>query len=183
MAIFINTGGPMSSDLEKRVARLEATEAVRYAFHRYFHAIDNNNIDLLINEVFTKNVVLEVANYPPGSGKNLLLDTEEKIRAVYGPIKADGHRHNATNVSVLVNEDSTEAQVTAYFVTTIAWGNQGGIYEGTFVPAGDGTWKAKHWLVSSQWGWRLADAGMELPAPYLYEPPSVGTNYGGYQPK
>ena len=173
----------MSSDLEKRVARLEATEAVRYAFNRYFHAIDNNNIDLLINEVFTKNVVLEVANYPPGSGKNLLLDTEEKIRAVYGPIKADGHRHNATNVSVLVNKSATKAQVTAYFVTTMAWGNQGGVYEATFVPDDDGTWKAKHWLVSSQWGWRLADAGMELPAPYLYEPPSVGTKQGGYQPK
>jgi hypothetical protein len=51
------------------------------------------------------------------------------------------------------------------------------------VPDDDGTWKAKHWLVSSQWGWRLADAGMELPAPYLYEPPSVGTKHGGYQPK
>ena len=173
----------MSSDLEKRVARLEATEAVRYAFNRYFHAIDNNNIDLLINEVFTKNVVLEVANYPPGSGQNLLLDTKEKIRAVYGPIKADGHRHNATNVSVVVNKSATKAQVTAYFVTTMAWGNQGGVYEATFVPDDDGTWKAKHWLVSSQWGWRLADAGMELPAPYLYEPPSVGTNHGGYQPK
>jgi len=112
-----------------------------------------------------------------------LLDTEEKIRAVYGPIKADGHRHNATNVSVVVNKSATKAQVTAYFVTTMAWGNQGGVYEATFVPDDDGTWKAKHWLVSSQWGWRLADAGMELPAPYLYEPPSVGTKHGGYQPK
>jgi hypothetical protein len=51
----------------------------------------------------------------------LLLDTEEKIRAVYGPIKADGHRHNATNVSIVVNKSATKAQVTAYFVTTMAW--------------------------------------------------------------
>ncbi|MFM7094335.1 MAG: nuclear transport factor 2 family protein, partial [Actinomycetota bacterium] len=103
----------MSADLERRIARLEAIEAVRYAFHRYFHAIDNNNIDLLINEVFTKDAVLVISNYPPGSGQNLLLDTEEKIRAVYGPIKADGHRHNAANTSVWVNDDVTEAKVTA----------------------------------------------------------------------
>jgi len=127
-------GGNMSADLERRIARLEAIEAVRYAFHRYFHAIDNNNIDLLINEVFTKDAVLVISNYPPGSGQNLLLDTEEKIRAVYGPIKADGHRHNAANTSVWVNDDVTEAKVTSFFVTTIAWGNQGGMYEGTFVP-------------------------------------------------
>ena len=78
MFSFTNTGGPMSSDLEKRVARLEATEAVRYAFNRYFHAIDNNNIDLLINEVFTKNVVLEVANYPPGSGRTCCSTLKKK---------------------------------------------------------------------------------------------------------
>ena len=176
-------GGNVSADLERRIARLEAIEAVRYAFHRYFHAIDNNNIDLLINEVFTKDAVLVISNYPPGSGQNLLLDTEEKIRAVYGPIKADGHRHNAANTSVWVNDDVTEAKVTSFFVTTIAWGNQGGMYEGTFVPMGDGTWKAKRWLVSSQWGWRLTDTDLKLPAPYLYEPPSVGTEMGGYQPK
>ena len=65
---------------------------------------------------------------------------------------------------------------------SIAWGNQGGMYEGTFVPMGDGTWRARRWLVSSQWGWRLADAGLELPDPYLYDPPSTGTEMGGHQP-
>jgi hypothetical protein len=38
-------------------------------------------------------------------------------------------------------------------------------------------------LVSSQWGWRLTDTEHAMPAPYLYEPPSVGTEMGGYQPK
>lgn len=173
----------MSGDLEARIARLEAIEAVRYTFHRYLHSIDNNAIDRLFTDVFTPDAVLVIANYPPGSGQNLLLDTEDKIRAVYGPIRADGHRHNASNTSVWVNEDVTEAQLTSYFVTTIAWGNQGGIYEGTFVPMGDGTWRARRWLVSSQWGWRLADAGLELPDPYLYDPPSTGTEMGGHQPR
>jgi hypothetical protein len=173
----------MSADLERRIARLEAIEAVRYAFHRYLHSIDNNRIDQLLAEVFTADAKLEIANYPPGSGQNLVLDSEDKIRAIYGPIKADGHRHNAANTSIVVNDDCTEAQLTSYFVTTIAWGNQGGIYEGTFVPAGDGTWKAKVWRVSSQWGWRLADTGMELPDPYLYDPPAVGTRHDGMQPK
>jgi hypothetical protein len=173
----------MSADLERRIARLEAIEAVRYAFHRYLYSIDNNDIDRLITEVFTPDVVLVIANYPPGSGKNLLLDTEAKIRSVYEPVVADGHRHNASNTSVWVNDDITEAKLTSYFVTTIAWGNQGGMYEATFVPAGDGTWKAKRWLVSSQWGWRLADTSLNLPAPYLYEPPSVGVEMGGRQPR
>jgi hypothetical protein len=128
-------------------------------------------------------VVVEISNYPPGSGKNLLLTTADEIQRVYGPIPADGHRHNATNTSIVVNEECTEALLTSYFVTTIAWGNQGGIYEATFVPAGDNTWRAKRWLVSSQWGWRLADIPLELPPPYLYEPPSVGSHHGGMQPR
>jgi hypothetical protein len=110
-----------------------------------------------------------------------LLTSADEIRKVYGPIPADGHRHNATNTSIVVNDDLTEAYVTSFFVTTIAWGNQGGIYEATFVPMGDGTWRASKWLVSSQWGWRLADIPMELPPPYLYEPPSVGSHHGGMQ--
>lgn len=171
----------MSQDLERRIARLEAIEAVRHAFNRYFHAIDNNKIDVLINEVYAPNVVVEVGNYPPGSGNNLLLDTEEKIRGIYQPIPADGHRHNPTNTSVVVNDDLTEAYVTSYFVTTIAWGNQGGIYEATFIPMGDGTWRASKWLVASQWGWRLKDIPMELPPPYLYETPSTGSHYDGMQ--
>lgn len=173
----------MSADLERRIARLEAIEAVRYAFHRYIHAIDNNDIDLLIREVLTPDATLIVANYPPGSGQNLVLDTEAKIRSVYEPVKADGHRHNPSSTSVWVNDDLTEAKLTSYFVTTMAWGNQGGMYEGTFVPAGDGTWKAKRWLVSSQWGWRLTDTEYPMPAPYLYDTPSTGTEMGGYQPR
>lgn len=173
----------MSQDLERRIARLEAIEAVRYAFARYFHAIDNNKIDVLINEVFAPNCVVEIANYPPGSGKNLLLQGPDQIKATYGPIPADGHRHNPANTSIVINDGITEAYVTSYFVTTIAWGNQGGIYEATFVPMGDGTWRASKWLVSSQWGWRLADIPMELPAPYLYDPPSTGSHYGGMQPR
>lgn len=170
------------SDLERRIARIEAIESVRYTFNRYFHAIDNNRIDVLINEVFAPNVVVEIANYPPGTGKNLLLDREEQIRGIYEPIPADGHRHNATNTSIVVNDDATEAQLTSYFVTTIAWGNQGGVYEATFVPTDDGRWRASRWLVSSQWGWRLTDTTPDMPAPYLFDPPSTGSQYGGMQP-
>ena len=61
--------------------------------------------------------------------------------------------------------------------------NPSPIAEATFVPMGDGTWRASKWLVSSQWGWRLADIPMELPPPYLYEPPSVGSHHGGMQPR
>jgi hypothetical protein len=172
----------MSHDLERRIARLEAIEAVRYAFARYFHAIDNNRIDVLIDEVFTPDVVVEISNYPPGTGKNLLLESADAIRKVYEPIPADGHRHNPTNTSILVSEDLQSAEVTSYFVTTGAWVNQGGIYEATFAPCDDGRWKAKRWLVSSQWGWRLADAGIDLPEPYLYSPPSVGSHHQGMQP-
>jgi hypothetical protein len=173
----------MSQDLERRIARLEAIEAVRYAFHGYFHAVDNNRIDVLLDEVFTPDVVVEIANYPPGSGKNHVLTTADEIRAIYEKVRASGERHNATNTSIVVNDDCTEAQVTSYWITTIAWANQGGIYEATFVPVGDGRWKAKRWLVSSQWGWRLKDIPMELPAPYLYDPPSTGTHHDGMQPR
>lgn len=168
-------------DLERRIARLEATEAVRHTFHRYLHAIDNNRIDVLIDEVFTPDVVVEVANFPPGTGRNLLLDDEAAIRRLYEPIPADGHRHNAANTSIVVDDELATAHLTSYFVTTIAWGNQGGMYEATFVPTAGGTWSARRWLVSSQWGWRLTDTALDVGEPSLYDPPSVGTEHDGMQ--
>ena len=87
------------SDLERRIARIEVIESVRYTFNRYFHAIDNNRIDVLINEVFAPNVVVEIANYPPGTGKNLLLDREEQILLLF--------RHSAAGY-VLVRSVSAD---------------------------------------------------------------------------
>ena len=72
--------------------------------------------------------MVEVANLPPGSGKHLVLDDEASIRRVYAPIPADGHRHNAANTSIVVDDDLAEAQLTSYLVTTIARGDQGGVY-------------------------------------------------------
>jgi hypothetical protein len=180
------TSDPSAGDLaalERRIARLEAIEAVRYAFNRYLHAVDNNRVDVLVGEVFTEDVEVVIANYPPGSGKNHLLHGSDAVRSIYEPVRAGGQRHNAANTSVVVADDLGEAHLTSYFVTTLAWGNQGGMYEATFVPTGDGTWKAKRWLVSSQWGWKLTDTDLELPDPYLSDPPSVGTGHDGMQPR
>jgi SnoaL-like domain len=148
----------VSSSLEARIARLEATEAVRRTFNRYLYFLDGGKVDDLL-EVFATDAVMEAMNYPPGTGGTLKFETRENIAAIFRPLKPGPGRHNSANTSIAVADDARSATLTSYFVTSMPNGIQGGFYEGTLRATTDdpaGPWEIVQWRVSSQWGWRVS---------------------------
>ena len=144
--------------LEARIARLEATEAVRRTFNRYLYFLDGGKVDDLL-EVFALDATMEAMNYPPGTGGTLRFEGRERIGELYRPLKAGSFRHNSTNTSIAVADDARSATLTSYFLTAAPNAIQGGVYEGTMRAVGDdpaGTWEIVTWRVASQWGWNVA---------------------------
>ena len=144
--------------LEARIARLEATEAVRRTFNRYLWFLDGGKVDDLL-AVFAVDATMEAMNYPPGTGGTLRFDGRDAIAEIYRPLRAGAFRHNSTNTSIAVADDALTASLTSYFLTASPNGIQGGVYEGTLRavsadPAG--IWEIVSWRVSSQWGWNVA---------------------------
>ncbi len=147
------------SDLESRIERLEIIEAVRSTFHEYTHYLDGGFVDDLLG-VFTDDAEMTAANYPPGSGNDLVLNGRDEIRTIYAPLTYGSFRHHATNSTVSVADDRRSAELSSYFITALPYSVQGGLYQGTFVPV-DGLWRIKVWRVASTWGWRTP--GKDLP--------------------
>jgi len=147
-----------------RLERLEIVEAVRSTFHEYTHYLDGGFVDDLL-AVFTPDAEMTAANYPPGSGKDVVLRGRDEIRTIYGPLPFGAFRHHATNSTVSVADDRRSAQLSSYFVTASPYGLGGGLYQGTLVPS-EGRWLISQWRVASTWGWRIQ--GQTEP-PYLQE--------------
>ena len=144
--------------LEARIARLEATEAVRRTFNRYLYFLDGGKVDDLL-QVFATEATMEAMNYPPGTGGTLTFSGRDHIAEIYRPLKAGAFRHNSTNTSIAVADDGRSATLTSYFLTASPNGIQGGVYEGTLRATTDdpaGVWEIVAWRVSSQWGWNVA---------------------------
>jgi hypothetical protein len=166
-------------DLSIRVARLEAESAVRRLLHRYLHGIDVAATAELL-ELFTDDAVVELRNFPPGSGKDRDLVGRDAINAVYSLLTAGTHRHHAANTSIVVADDAMSAELSSYLLTTRDHNLSGGMYEGTAVrDAHDGRWRFSHWRVSSSWGWRVT--GQDEP-PYLKELLAERALRGGWPP-
>jgi hypothetical protein len=150
-------------DLARRVERLEIIEKVRSTFHEYTHYLDGGFVGDLL-QVFTPDAEMIAANYPPGSGEDVVLSGREGIRAIYEPLSFGAFRHHATNSTVAVADDLASAELSSYFITASQYGFGGGLYQGTFVPY-EGMWRIASWRVASTWGWRLEGQA----PPYLAE--------------
>jgi hypothetical protein len=151
-------------DLARRVDRLEIIEAVRSTFHEYTHYLDGGFVDDLLG-VFAADAEMTAANYPPGSGHDVVLQGHEGIRSIYDALTFGAFRHHATNATVSVADDHQSAELSSYFITASPYAFGGGLYQGTFVPV-DGLWRIRTWRVASTWGWRIS--GQDAP-PYLQE--------------
>jgi SnoaL-like domain len=160
------------SDLEARVARLEAESEVRRLLHRYVHGVDNASWDQLAR-CFDVNAHVKVVNYPPGSGRSDEFRGHERISLLYAPLRAGSYRHHSANASITVAADATAAEVSSYFLTASDLALGGGLYEGTAHLTPDG-WRLTTWQVTSSWGWKV---GAERP--YLAELLATGTLRGG----
>ncbi len=160
-------------DLLARVVRLEAKEACISTFNEYLHYLDGEFVDDLIG-LFIEDALLEVMDYPPGTGKNLECKGHEEIRPVYEEHLGVMSRHHSANVTVNVRPGGKAADVSAFFLTAFHVGAMGGlaggIYEATleFV---DGKWLFTWLRISSNWGWIV----FQDSPPLLDEPLGAGT--------
>ena len=158
----------MSRQLEARITRLECKEACLSSFHEYLHYLDAGLTDDLI-QVFAPDAQLDVINFPPGSGKDLHFSGVDEIRGLY-----DGHpsgigRHHSANVAINVAVDSQSAELSAYFITSGAFGFGGGLYQASLQP-GMLRWQFLQMRITSTWGWVMpTDA-----EPYLAEQLGAG---------
>lgn len=137
--------------LTARVARLEAKEACVSTFNEYLHHLDGDRLEELL-QVFTPDAELVVVNFPPGSGKDLVFQGREGMRELYGAHHGGIGRHHSANVTVNVEGD--EAELSAYFITSGAYGFGGGLYQASLKPHG-AKWLIARMRIVSTWGWRI----------------------------
>ena len=120
---------------------------------------------------------LELRNFPPGTGGNLLYTGPDEIRGLYAAFVGEGARHHSANVSVVPSEALDQVEMTAYFHTTLEYALTGGIYELQLQPRLD-TWQISRLRISSTWGWAIPHTD----PPFLKEPFSAGTLRDGRPP-
>lgn len=148
--------------LRASVARFEAKDAVQALFHRYLYALDLDRADEVL-ACFAPDAVLNVLNFPPGSGEDLHLHGPEQIRPLYSrhagaeePSIKGGH-HSA-NVSVAISDDATNGELSAYFMTSVGTHGwiQGGMYQ-LRARSIDGRWLVTEMNIISGWGWATSE--------------------------
>ena len=149
-----------NSNLEQRVARLEAKEAVLSAFNRYLYCLDTGFGDDIV-DCYTDDAVLDVPNFPDAGGKDLHFEGRAEIAPLYAPYgeRPKGIRggHHSANIAIDVAPDLSRADVTAYFMTGTANGVQGGRYEGVMRQENDGVWRWQTLSITSAWGWKAKE--------------------------
>jgi hypothetical protein len=164
------------TDLRRRVERIEAMEACRGRFNAYLYHLDGGHLDDLL-ELFADDARLELQNFPPGTGGNLLYTGPDEIRGLYAAFVGEGARHHSANVSVVPSEALDRVEVTAYFHTAIEYALTGGIYELQLRPR-HSAWQISHMRISSTWGWAIPHSD----PPFLKEPFGAGTLRDGRPP-
>jgi len=148
----------MSDDLERRLARLEAREAVLATFNSYLYFLDIGYPDELV-QLFEPDAVLHLVNFPPGTMRDRDLHGHDEIARLYVDHTTHEPRihggHHSANVAVHVAPDGSSAELSAYFLTTgpgVA-GAQGGQYQLRLRPDG-ARWRIREMNIISGWGWR-----------------------------
>lgn len=140
------------TDVDLRLARLEAAESVRSAFARYTYLMDGGFVDELL-DVFATDAEFLAENEPPGTGGTVFRHGRRDIDGHYRSLPFGWFRHHTTNVSVDVAADALTAELSSYFLTAFPGGVQGGTYEGFFRRGADGVWRIARWQITSGWGW------------------------------
>ena len=142
-------------DLRRRVARLEAKEAVLATFNSYTYLMDVGHPEL-VEQVFAGDAELQLVNFPPGSQTDSTL-TGEQIRRLYDDHAPEAQwvkgGHHTTNIGVQVADDLSSAELSAYFMTSTPKGVQGGQYRVRLVPTDGGRWLVSAMQIASGWGW------------------------------
>jgi|TARA_B100001094_G_scaffold296192_1_gene318203 hypothetical protein len=157
----------MTDELERRVAQLEsevrrlrAREEALATFNQYLYGIDTGFIPDIL-DAFSENAILDVINFPPDGvdmhfeGRSEMEPLYERYQSRSGIISGG---HNATNISLVIQETSDTASLTSYFTTTRPGGIQGGRYEGFLALESDKKWRFSKLAIISSWGWKTDTA-------------------------
>ena len=139
--------------LRARVERLESREACMSTFNEYLHYLDGGYVDDLL-QVFAPGAELNVMNFPPGSGQNLHFQGRDEIRPLYAGLRPGIGRHHSANVTVDVAEDSSSAELSAYFITSGKFGFSGRLYQAAMGSA-DARWEFQKITICSTWSWTV----------------------------
>lgn len=177
----------MSDEIEElraRVARLEAKEAVLSTLNRYLYSLDTGFGDDII-DCYTDDAVLDVPNFPDAGGQDLHFEGREEIAPLYAPYASRGTGigggHHTANIAVNVAVDLRTAEVSSYFMTSIANGVQGGRYEGVMRHEADGVWRWQTLSITSAWGWRAVEYET-VSEPVSVEHSPFGGHHAAYTP-
>ncbi len=164
------------ADLRRRVERIEAVETCRGRFNAYVYSLDAGHLEDLLG-LFADDARLELQNFPPGTGGNLVYTGPEEIRGLYSAFVGEGARHHCANVSAIASEAVDRVEIAAYFHTAIEYALTGGIYELQLQPRLD-TWQISRMRISSTWGWAVPHSD----PPFLKELFGAGTLRDGRPP-
>jgi hypothetical protein len=164
-----NTASDDMPDLRRRIERIEAVEACRDRFNSYLYSLDAGHLEELL-DLFADEARLELKNFPPGTGGELVYSGPDEIRGLYTSFVGEGARHHSANVSVAPSDDLGRVEMTAYFHTSLEYALTGGIYELQLQPR-SGEWQVTRMGISSTWGWGVPHTD----PPFLKEPFGAGT--------
>jgi hypothetical protein len=164
------------ADLRRRLERIEAIEACRSRFNAYLYYLDGGHLEELLG-LFAGDALLELMDFPPGTGGALRYRGAEEIRGLYAAFVGEGARHHSANVSVVASASLDRVELTAYFHTALEYGLTGGIYE-LQLRARDDVWEIARMRISSTWGWAVPHTD----PPFLKAPFGAGTLRGGRPP-
>tara|TARA_Y100000994_G_scaffold192148_1_gene161383 strand:- start:1227 stop:1757 length:531 start_codon:yes stop_codon:yes gene_type:complete len=143
------------TQLEREVRQLRAKEGAIAAFNQYLYGIDTGFIPDIL-DAFSENAILDVINFPP-DGVDMHFEGRSEMEPLYQRYQSRSGiisgGHNATNISLIVDDDSKKASLTSYFTTTRPGGIQGGRYEGFLSYEDDGKWRFSQLAIISAWGW------------------------------
>tara|TARA_Y100000992_G_scaffold272105_1_gene213459 strand:+ start:277 stop:807 length:531 start_codon:yes stop_codon:yes gene_type:complete len=143
------------TQLEREVRQLRAKEGAIAAFNQYLYGIDTGFIPDIL-DAFSENAILDVINFPP-DGVDMHFEGRSEMEPLYQRYQSRSGiisgGHNATNISLIVDDDSKKASLTSYFTTTRPGGIQGGRYEGFLSYEDDGKWRFSQLSIISAWGW------------------------------
>ena len=107
------------TQLEREVRQLRAKEGAIAAFNQYLYGIDTGFIPDIL-DAFSENAILDVINFPP-DGVDMHFEGRSEMEPLYQRYQSRSGiisgGHNATNISLIIDDDCKKASLTSYFTT------------------------------------------------------------------
>jgi SnoaL-like domain len=179
--------GLVMTDLERRVAGLEAHQQLADGFAEYLYAVDGGALDVLA-DVYAEDGIFTVWDLPLGTGEVFRVQGRSALVEYYGGIPTGIFRHHALNTMIAIDEDLRRAQISSFLLVISGQSGAkvgyvggaggfsviGGVYESNWQREHD-RWRISHLHVANQYHWE-APRGSD---PKFFHDLAYGTWHGG----